>query len=85
MYEVLILNKKTKKRLESYIKLRKDTIQKLEKLKENPRKANGAHPLHGKLKGKWACWLGSNIRIIYNINEKLKEVLIEAIGSHKIY
>ena len=58
---------------------------KLERLKENPRERIGAHPLHGRLKGKWSCWLGSNIRIIYSINEINNKIIIEAIGSHKIY
>ena len=58
---------------------------KLERLKQNPRKEIGAHPLHGKLTGKWGCWLGSNIRMIYEIDEKNKEIIAEAIGSHKIY
>ena len=85
MYEIHIANKKTEERLRKYITQRNDITEKLERLKENPRKANGAHPLHGKLKGEWACWLGSNIRIIYIINEELKRITIEVIGTHKIY
>ncbi|MEI6058735.1 MAG: hypothetical protein WCP89_03100 [archaeon] len=50
-----------------------------------PRRTNGAHPLHGRLNGKWACWLGANIRMIYSINDSEKIVIIEAVGSHKIY
>ena len=85
MYEIYTANSKTEKRLSKYIKLRKDVGDKLNKLKENPHKANGAHPLHGRLSGKWACWLGANIRIIYSINDSEKQIILEAIGSHKIY
>ncbi|MEK6908953.1 MAG: type II toxin-antitoxin system mRNA interferase toxin, RelE/StbE family [Nanoarchaeota archaeon] len=85
MYEIFFLTTKTKTQLESYIRTRGDIKEKLERLKQNPRKANGAHPLHGKLKGKWACWLGSNLRIIYIIDEIQKEISIEAVGTHKIY
>ncbi|MEK6836741.1 MAG: type II toxin-antitoxin system mRNA interferase toxin, RelE/StbE family [Nanoarchaeota archaeon] len=85
MYEIFTLTKKTENDVERYIRLRQDIPEKLNRLKENPRKANGAHPLHGRLKGKWGCWLGSNIRMIYLIDESVKEILIEAIGTHKIY
>ncbi len=85
MYKLFTANSKTEKILKKYIKLRPEIKTKLGKLKENPRRANGAHSLHGKLKGKWACWLGSNIRTIYIINEKRKLIILEAIGTHKIY
>lgn len=45
-----------------YLSLRKDIKNKLEKLKNNPRKELDAHKLYGRLKGKWSCWLSSNIR-----------------------
>ena len=85
MYKLFVANSKTERLLNKYIKLRQDIKNKLDKLKENPRKANGAHPLHGKLKGKWACWLGSNIRAIYIIIEKEKSIILQAVGSHNIY
>lgn len=85
MYSISTANKKTEKRLQEYIKLRLDIKNKLDMLKIAPRKANGAHPLHGRLAGKWACWLGSNIRLIYSINDFKKVIIIEAVGSHKIY
>jgi len=85
MYSLCTANSKTEKILIKYINSREDLKPKLDKLKENPYKSIGAHPLHGKLKGKWACWLGSNIRAIYIINEKNKSIIIEAIGTHKIY
>ena len=70
MYRILTANSKTEKRLLEYIKLRRDIKKKLDALKIEPRRSNGAHPLHGRLFGKWACWLGSNIRMIYSINDK---------------
>ena len=85
MYEFFIANSKTEKLLRDYINQRGDIKNKLNKLKENPRKENGAHPLHGRLDGKWACWLGSNIRLIYSLNDVEKKIIIEAVGSHKVY
>ena len=68
-----------------YLSLRKDIKNKLEKLKNNPKKELDAHKLYGRLKGKWSCWLGSNIRIAYNIDDYNQKIIIEAIGTHKIY
>lgn len=84
MYE-LFINKKTEKKLREYLNSRKDINEKLNRLRENPYKANGAHQLSGKLAGKWSCWLGSNIRLIYIIDSKNKRIMTIAIGSHKIY
>ncbi|MEK6842788.1 MAG: type II toxin-antitoxin system mRNA interferase toxin, RelE/StbE family [Nanoarchaeota archaeon] len=85
MYEITTRNKKIKEELEKYISIREGISDKLKRLKENPRREIGAHPLHGKLKGKWGCWLGSNIRMIYEINESEKMIIVDAVGSHKIY
>ena len=85
MYELKTYNKKVKKKLEEYIYKRLGIKNKLEMLRQNPRRNCGAHPLHGRLAGKWACWLGSNIRLIYKINDSEKMILAEAVGSHKIY
>lgn len=85
MYRIFTENSKTEKRIKEYISSRGDIKDKLDRLKENPYRANGAHKLHGKLEGKWACWLGSNIRIIYIVDELNKEITIKAIGTHKIY
>lgn len=84
-YKIFMANSRTEKILKKYLEERNDLKNKLNKLKENPKKFIGAHPLHGKLKGKWACWFGSNIRAIYTINEAEKIIIIEAIGTHKIY
>ncbi len=84
MYK-LYTDVKTEKKLREYMAVRNDIKDKLDRLKENPRKANGAHQLHGKLKGKWACWLGSNIRLIYIIEESSKTIFTDGVGTHKIY
>ena len=85
MYKIFTANSKAEKRLQNYIYERKDIKTKLERLKFNPRNEIGAHPLHGRLKGKWGCWLGSNIRMIYVIDDANHKIIIEAVGSHKIY
>jgi addiction module RelE/StbE family toxin len=85
MYEIFTANSKTEKRLKEYLSLRDDIKEKLDKLKIEPRKFNSAHQLHGRLSGKWSCWLGSNIRIIYKIDDINKIIFIEAVGTHKIY
>ena len=85
MYRIFTANKKTEKRLQEYIESREDIKNKLELLKIDPRRKNGAHQLHGRLKGKWACWFGSNIRAIYSINDETQIIIIEAVGTHKIY
>ena len=85
MYKIFTANSKTEKLLRDTIEFRQDIKNKLDRLKENPYKANSAHLLHGELKGKWACWLGANIRAIYTINEEEKSIIIEAVGTHKIY
>ena len=85
MCSIFTANSKTEKILRQYTELRKDVKEKLDRLKENPYKNIGAHKLHGRLEGKWACWLGSNIRLIYSVNEKNKSIVIEAVGTHKIY
>lgn len=78
-------NKKVEKRLNDYIDQRSDIIDKLKRLKINPRKECGAHPLHGELKGKWACWLGFNIRMVYKIDDADKIIMVEKLGTHKVY
>ncbi len=81
----MMRNEKVKKELGKYISARDGIDKKLGRLKENPRKESGAHPLYGRLAGKWGCWLGSNIRMIYEIDDAEKIIMVEAVGSHKIY
>jgi len=85
MYELYIANGRAEKRLHEYLKIRNDIEGKLDRLKIDPRRETGAHPLHGRLAGKWACWLGSDIRMIYSIDDENKKIIIEAVGPHKIY
>jgi len=85
MYLVVIESKKTEKKLSEYVRFKQDIPDKLDRLKLEPRRANGAHPLHGKLEGKWSCWLSSNIRLIYLIDDKQQKIIIQAVGSHKLY
>ncbi|MEK6984067.1 MAG: type II toxin-antitoxin system mRNA interferase toxin, RelE/StbE family [Nanoarchaeota archaeon] len=85
MYEIYTANNRTEKRLKGYMKERRDILKKLQRLKQSPRMEIGAHSLHGKLNGKWSCWLGSNIRMIYSIDDNNKRIIVEAIGTHQIY
>lgn len=85
MYEIYTANNKTEKTLRHHIKERQDIKSKLQRLKQSPRTEIGAHPLHGRLEGKWSCWLGSNIRMIYSIDDSKKKIIVEAIGTHKVY
>ncbi len=85
MYKIFTANSKTEKRLQEYLLSRQDIKAKLDKLRLEPRKSNGAHPLHGSLSGKWGCWLGSNIRMIYIIDDQKSQIIVLAVGSHKIY
>jgi len=85
MYEIMTRNKKVEKRLNDYINQRHDILNKLKRLKINPRKECGAHPLYGKLKGKWACWLGLNVRMVYKIEDDNQVIMVEEVGTHKIY
>ena len=85
MYDVHPANKRVEKTLQELISSRNDILDKLRRLKEDPRRALDAHPLHGPLKGKWSCWLGYNLRMIYVIDDANKRIEVEAIGSHKIY
>lgn len=85
VYTLFTANSKTEKRLQKYLAMRQDIREKLKRLKQEPRRANDAHQLHGRLAGKWSCWLGSNIRIIYSVDDANRKVIIEAVGSHAIY
>tara|TARA_Y100000310_G_scaffold345193_1_gene462548 strand:- start:953 stop:1210 length:258 start_codon:yes stop_codon:yes gene_type:complete len=85
MYEIMFRNKKMRKKLEYYVSLRRDIIDKLNRLKINPRGECGAHLLHGNLFGKWACWFGSNIRMVYKIDDINRIIVVERVGSHNVY
>ena len=85
MYKITTRSKKAEKQLYDILSSRQGIPAKLEKLKENPRGELDAHKLKGKLDGKWSCSLGYDIRMIYEIDDKNKEIVVVAVGSHKIY
>jgi len=85
MYEIVTRNKRVERKLYSYINRFRDISNKLKRLKRNPRKYCSAHMLYGRLKSKWACWLGSNIRMIYKIDDRDKIIIVEEVGTHKVY
>lgn len=85
MYKIATASKNVEKRLRKYIEIRGDIPGKLDRLRNNPRSELGAHQLYGRLAGKWSCWLGSNIRMIYIIEDLNKKIIVQAVGTHKIY
>ena len=80
-----LLRRVKDRRIMERLKERQDIAAKLQRLKQSPRTEIGAHPLHGRLAGKWSCWLGSNIRMIYSIDDFNKRIIVEAVGTHNIY
>ena len=85
MYKITTRSKKAEKQFYEIIDLRENIPEKLEKLKLDPRRELNAHPLKGKLQGKWSCSLGGDIRMVYEIDDRNKEIIVVAAGSHKIY
>jgi len=83
MYKITTKSRKAEKQFLEYID--EKIKEKLELLKENPRKYLGAHLLCGKIKSLWSCWFGFNIRMVYKIDDINKEIIVFAVGSHKIY
>ncbi|MAH46679.1 hypothetical protein CMI37_12690 [Candidatus Pacearchaeota archaeon] len=83
MYKLTTRSKRAEKQFYQFIN--KNFPEKLEILKKNPRGKLGAHKLKGKLNDKWSCWIRRDIRMIYEIDDKNKEIVIVAVGSHKIY
>ena len=83
MYKLTTRSKKAEKQFYSY--LNESASEKLKKLIQNPRKELDAHELKGKLRGKWSCSLEYDTRIIYEIDDENKEIIVTAVGSHKIY
>jgi len=83
MYNITTRTKRAEKQFYEFLD---DKIaEKLEMLKQNPRGKLGAHKLKGKLKNKWSCWFGADIRMIYEIDEESREIIVVAVGSHKLY
>jgi len=83
MYNLTTRSKKAEKQFYEILNSRVDISNKLEKLRNNPRKELDAHKLKGKLEGKWSCSLGYDIRMVYEIEDDSKEIIVVAVGSHK--
>ena len=85
MYKLTTRTKKAEKQYYEVLRSREGVPAKLEKLVEDPRKHLDAHKLKGKLEGKWSCSLGGDIRMVYEIDDEKKEIIVVAVGSHKVY
>jgi addiction module RelE/StbE family toxin len=83
MYKITTRTKRAEKQFYKFINNK--IAEKLELLKQNPRGKLGAHKLKGKLKNKWSCWFGADIRMIYEIDDENREIIVIAVGSHKLY
>ncbi len=85
MYKLTTRSKKAEKQFYDVLNSREGISLKIERLMQNPRKELDAHKLKGKLQGKWSCSLGYDIRMVYEIDDKNEEIVVVAVGSHKIY
>lgn len=85
MYKLTTRSRRAEKQFYDILNSREGIPEKLEKLKIDPRRESDAHKLRGKLEGKWSCSLGGDIRMIYEIDDENKEIVVVAVGSHKIY
>ncbi len=56
--------------------------KRLSSLSKDPRTNSGAHPLRGKLQGKWSCVLGPGLRLVYEIDDENQRIIVVAAGSH---
>ncbi len=87
MYTITTRSKKAEKQYYRALHSRSRPCipEKLEKLRENPRTACDAHKLKGRLQDKWSCSLGYDIRMVYEIDDENVEIVVVAVGSHKVY
>ena len=83
MYKFTTRSKKAEKQFYEVLETREGIKNKLEILKNDPRKQFNAHKLKGKLEGKWSCYLGSDIRLVYEIDDENREIVVVAAGTHK--
>jgi addiction module RelE/StbE family toxin len=83
MYTLTAKSKRVAKQFYDALMSRKDIPEKLEMLRDKPREEIDAHKLKGRLQGKWGCSLGYDLRMIYEIDDKNKEILVFAVGTHK--
>jgi len=56
MYRITICTKRAQREFEKVLLLRSSITEKLERLKQDPRKALEAHKLKGKWEGFWSCY-----------------------------
>jgi len=84
MYVFRVYKRKTEKKL-YFIKKFARIRTRLHLLRINPRRNSGAHKLKGKHTGKWSCVLGSDLRMMYIINDEERIIEVLLIGSHNIY
>ena len=82
MYKFTTRSKKAEKQFYGVLELRGIIRTKLEELKKDPRWQFNAHKLKGKLEGKWACSLGYDVRMVYEIEDDNKEIIVVAVGPH---
>ena len=83
MYKFTTRSKKAEKQFYEALNFRDIIKTKLEMLKNDPRGQLNAHKLKGKLAGKWACYLGYDLRLVYEIDDENREIVVTAVGSHK--
>lgn len=83
MYEITTKSKRAEKQYYEALQSNSTMSEKLEKLKENPRGCLDAHKLKGKLSGLWSCWLASDLRMVYKIDDEKKEIILFSVGNHK--
>lgn len=83
MYKFTTRSKKAEKQFNDALSSRKDIAAKLQRLLIAPREELDAHKLKGKLEGKWSCSLGYDLRLVYEIDDDKKEIVVVAVGSHK--
>ena len=83
MYDFTARSKKAEKQFYEILNSREIIKIKLEMLRKDPRGQFNAHKLKGKLDGKWACYLGYDIRLVYEIDDTNQEIVVVAAGSHK--
>ena len=83
MYSFTTRSKKAEKQFYEILSARPIIKEKLKELQSDPRKQFNAHKLKGKLDGKWSCYLGYDIRLVYEIDDTSKEIVVIAAGTHK--
>ncbi len=83
MFKFTTRSKKAEKQFYEVLNSREGISLKLKELKEDPRGKFNAHKLKGKLENKWSCYLGYDIRLVYEIDDENKEIVVVAAGPHK--